>query len=180
MNNISTFRMWAPVGLICFCLLFHPIPVTSQIVSNKHEVRTEITIRSSPAAVWGMLTDVDNYPDWHPYIKKIEGKLSPKSKIKVTYKKDDTREGTFSAYIIDNEVNKQLSWGGSLDFIFRAKHYYSIEAVGTDSVRLIQGEYWRGIFGGMYGKKIYRDTARKFELMNQKLKEILEKKSGGL
>jgi hypothetical protein len=160
-----------------FSYLFNSMPVTSQTISNKHEVRTEITIKASPAAVWGMLTDVDNYPDWHPYIKKIEGNLSPKSKIKVTYQKDDTREGRFSAYIIDNEVNKQLSWGGSLGFIFRAKHYYTIETVGTDSVRLIQGEYWRGSFGGMYGKKIYRDTARKFELMNRKLKDILEKKS---
>ena len=175
----TTYCKATLLSFVFISFLFSSIPVSSQTISNKHEVRTEITIRSSPAAVWGMLTDVDNYPDWHPYIKKIEGKLSPKSKIKVTYKKDDTREGTFSAYIIDNEVNKQLSWGGSLGFIFRAKHYYSIEAVGTDSVRLIQGEYWRGIFGGMYGKKIYRDTARKFELMNQKLKEILERKSGG-
>ena len=175
----TTYYKATLLSFVFISFLFSSIPVSSQTFSNKHEVRTEITIRSSSAAVWGMLTDVDNYPDWHPYIKKIEGKLSPKSKIKVTYKKDDTREGKFSAYMIDNEVNKQLSWGGSLGFIFRAKHYYSIEAVGPDSVRLIQGEYWRGIFGGMYGKKIYRDTARKFELMNQKLKEILERKSGG-
>lgn len=176
--NIKRYNETALLSIMWLSFLFNSMPVTSQTITNKHEVRTEIIIKSSPAAVWRMLTDIDKYPEWHPYIKKIEGKLDQKSKIKVTYKKNDSREGTFSAYIIENEVNKQLSWGGSLGFIFRTKHYYSIEAVGTDSVRLIQGEYWRGIFGRMYGKKIYRDTARKFELMNHKLKDILERKSG--
>jgi len=160
--------------------LFISVLAISQTSSNKHEVITQITIKSSPAEVWSMLTDLEKYPDWHPYIKKIEGKLDKKTKIKVTYKKNDTQEGAFPAYIIDNEVNKKLSWGGSLGFIFRAKHYYIIEAVGADSVKLIQGEFWRGIFGGMYGKKIYVDTAHKFELMNKKMKYILENKSSTL
>ena len=179
MNN-SNYRITALLSFMWISFLFNSMSMKSQTIANHHEVITQITIKSSPAEVWSMLTDVDKYPEWHPYIKKIEGKLDKQSKIKVTYKKNDTEEGVFSAYIIDNEVNKKLSWGGSLGFIFNAKHYYSIEAVGTDSVKLIQGEYWRGVFGGMYGKKIYVDTARKFELMNNKLKFILENKAGAL
>jgi hypothetical protein len=158
-------------------LLFISMPIQSQTVSNKHEVVTEITIKSTPAKVWNMLTDFANYPEWHPYLKKIVGKPAKGTQIKVTYKKTDLQDGTFSAYILDNEPNRFLSWGGSVGFIFRAKHYYRIESIGNDSVKLIQGEYWRGIFGGMYGKKIYEDTTRKFELMNKKLKDILENKS---
>jgi hypothetical protein len=173
MSN-SSYRITALLSFSLVNLLFNSIPVISQTISNKHEVLTQITIKSSPAEVWSMLTDVEKYPEWHPYIKKIEGKLDRKSKIKVTYKKSDTEDGVFSAYMLDNEVNKKLSWGGSLGFIFRAKHYYIIEAVGADSVKLIQGEYWRGILGGIYGKKIYENTTRKFELMNNKLKYILE------
>lgn len=179
MNN-SNYRITALLSFMWISFLFNSMSMKSQTIANHHEVITQITIKSSPAEVWSMLTDVDKYPEWHPYIKKIEGKLDKQSKIKVTYKKNDTEEGVFSAYIIDNEVNKKLSWGGSLGFIFNAKHYYSIEAVGTDSVKLIQGEYWRGVFGGMYGKKIYVDTARKFELMNNKLKFILENKADAL
>jgi|GEM_PF-935988 len=163
--------------ILCVFLLFISMPIQSQTVSNKHEVVTEITIKSTPAKVWNMLVDFGNYPDWHPYLKKIEGKPVKGSKIKVTYKKNDTQDGVFSAYIMENETNKLLSWGGSAGFIFRARHYYRIEPIGNDSVKLIQGEYWKGIFGGTYGKKIYKDSARKFELMNKKLKDILENKS---
>jgi len=179
MNN-SSLRITALRSFIWVSFLLFNMSAKSQTICNKHEVITQITLKSNPTEVWNMLTDIEKYPDWHPYIIKIEGKLDSKSKIKVTYKKNDTQEGVFSAYIIDNEVNKKLSWGGSLGFIFKAKHYYIIEAVGTDSVKLTQGEYWRGIFGGMYGKKIYIDTARKFELMNNKLKLVLENKSGAL
>jgi hypothetical protein len=160
--------------------LFISMPIVSQTYSNEHGVVTQITIKSTPAEVWHMLTDIGDYPNWHPYIRKIEGKLEKNSKIKVTYKKNDTEDAVFSAYIIDNEPNKMLSWGGSLGFIFRAKHYYKIEALGKDSVKLVQGEYWKGIFGGKYGKKIYVNTTRKFELMNNKLKQILESKSNAL
>jgi hypothetical protein len=152
------------------------MPVKSQTYSNKHEVVTQIIIESTPDEVWSMLVNFEKYPDWHTYIKKIEGKPVKKTKIKVTYKKNDTMDAVFSAYIIDNDPNKILSWGGSLGFIFRAKHYFIIEVINNNSVKLIQGEYWRGIFGGMYGKNIYVDTTRKYELMNNKLKQILENK----
>lgn len=155
-------------------LLFISMPAIAQTISDKHKVQTQITIKTTPEKVWKVLTDFEKYPEWHPYIIKIDGNLKKKSKIKVTYKKNDHEEGVFSAYIIENEANKKLSWGGSLGFIFRAKHYYTIEPVGNDSIKFTQGEYWKGIFGGMYGKKIYEDTTRKFELMNRKLKDVLE------
>jgi len=173
--NCTLYKAIPQLKFLLLSLFWISIPVLSQTISSKHEVITQITIKTTPAEVWNMLIDVDKYPDWHPYIKKIEGRLEKRAQIKVTYKKNDTQDAVFSAYIIDMEPNRMLSWGGSLGFIFRAKHYYRIELVNDDSIKLIQGEYWRGIFGGMYGKKIYVDTARKFELMNNKLKQMLEK-----
>jgi len=170
----SLYKILFPIAPLLF-LFGITIPLLSQTTSNKHEVITQITIKTTPAEVWNTLLDIDKYPDWHPYIKKIEGRMEKNASIKVTYKKNDVQDAVFSAFIIDLEPTKMLSWGGSLGFIFRAKHYYKIETVQGDSVKLIQGEYWRGIFGGMYGKKIYVDTTRKFEQMNNKLKQILEK-----
>jgi hypothetical protein len=163
------------LNILLVLLLIISMPIMSQPVANKNEVVTEIILKSTPDKVWNMLTDFANYPNWHPFLKKIDGKPVKGTKIKVTYVKDDTHDGTFSAYILDCEPTRLLSWGGSAGFIFRAKHYFKIESIGNDSVKLTQGEYWRGIFGGMYGRKIYVDTGHKFELMNMKLKVILEK-----
>jgi len=167
-------RLQSLKGIAWIFSLLISISGMAQTISDKHEVQTQITINTTAEKAWKVLTDFEKYPEWHPYISKIEGNLKKKSKIKVTYKKNDHEDGVFSAYIIENEENKKLSWGGSLGFIFRAKHYYMIEPIGIDSIKFTQGEYWKGIFGGMYGKKIYEDTTRKFELMNCKLKEMLE------
>jgi hypothetical protein len=171
----SFYRVLFPIATLLLSLFCISIPMLSQTTSNKHEVITQIRIKTTSAEVWNVLMDIDKYPEWHPYIRKIEGRMEKNSRIKVTYRKTDVQDAVFSAYIIDMEPTKILSWGGSLGFIFRAKHYYKIEAVQGDSVKLIQGEYWRGIFGGIYGKKIYVDTAKKFEQMNNKLKQMLEK-----
>lgn len=158
-------------------LLLTSVPVMSQAVkSTKNEVVTEIIIRSTPREIWNILTDFEKYPQWHPYIKTIEGELKKRRKIKVTYKKNDSAFAKFSAYIIDYKPDSILSWGGSLGFIFRAKHYFIIQPVTGDRVKFIQGEYWKGLFGGMYGKKIYLDVTPKFEAMDRKLKSMLEKK----
>jgi hypothetical protein len=41
---------------------------------------------------------------------------------------------------------------------------------------MIHGEYWKGIFGKTYGKKIYKSVFEKFSAMNAKMKELLEEK----
>lgn len=87
--NYIRYRRIILKGIMWVSLLSVSMPVITQTISNKHEVVTQITIKSSPAEVWDMLTDVEKYPGWHPYIKKIEGSLDKKTKIKVTYKKND-------------------------------------------------------------------------------------------
>lgn len=35
------------------------------------EIVTEIEINSTPKRVWKVLTEVNNYPKWNPFIKSI-------------------------------------------------------------------------------------------------------------
>lgn len=152
----------------------HMACLKSQVFAHANEVRTEILIHSKPEKVWNILTDFNQYSQWHPYITHIQGKLKKGKQLKVTYLDKDNKLKKFSAYVLDLDTNKTLSWGGSLGFIFRAKHYFMIEEVNDSTVKFIQGEYWRGMFGKGYGKKIYEQTFNKFNAMNERLKQMAE------
>jgi len=156
------------------CLLLYPIAGNSQILCTPNEIRTEIIINTSAAEAWQLLTDFDAYANWHPYILQVEGNIALKEKIKVTTIDADSTTDQFSAFILVFEPNYQLAWGGSLGFIFSAKHYYIIEPINDNQILFVQGEYWHGLFGNNYGKKIYLETYQKFIAMNEKMKSLLE------
>jgi len=46
-------------------------------------VSSEIDIAASPERVWAILTNLEDYPRWNPFIPGIEGELSPGSSIRV-------------------------------------------------------------------------------------------------
>jgi uncharacterized protein YndB with AHSA1/START domain len=39
------------------------------------ELSTEIEIDAPPADVWRVLSDSEAYPEWNPFIRKLEGDL---------------------------------------------------------------------------------------------------------
>jgi hypothetical protein len=82
----------------------------------------------------------------------------------------------FKAKVLELKPNDTFSWRGSVGFIFRAKHYFILIPIDEHHTKMIQGEYWKGLFGKSYGKKIYKSVFEKFDTMNVKMKELLEKK----
>lgn len=147
---------------------------TAQSFCTPKEVRTEIIILASAERVWDLLTNTAEYKNWHPYITEVKGELKLHKKIKVHTINKQKEPGSFSAYILEFAPAKELSWGGSLGFLFRAKHYFKIQVINDGSVLFTQGEYWRGWFGKSFGKKIYKDTYENFTVMNQNMKLVLE------
>jgi len=147
----------------------------SQISCTPSEVRTEIIINSTPHRIWKILTDTKNYPSWNPYIFEIKGGIIPGKFVKFRMK-GNPKERKFSAKILDFKNDTSWAWGGGLLFLFKARHYFLLEQIDNDHTRLIQGEYWRGLFGNSYGKGVYKDACENFQKMNKKLKDFVEHK----
>lgn len=110
-------------------------------------IETEIAIKAPPETVWATLTDFPAYPNWNPFIQKIEGTGAVGEKLTAEMHPLHMESAqTFSPKLLVVEPNKELRWLGKLGIpaIFDGEHYFEIEATETGS-RLVNGERFRGL-----------------------------------
>jgi hypothetical protein len=142
------------------------------------EIKTEIYIRATPEKIWKILTDFGNYPSWNPFIRSISGIVGVGKKIRVRLEPPEARGMTFKPEVLALETNKEFRWIGHLFFpgLFDGEHKFELvdNVNGTTTFR--QSEILNGILVPVFKKMIDVNTTNGFNLMNQKLKELAEKK----
>jgi len=139
------------------------------------EVKTEILINATPEKVWETLTNFDNYPTWNPFIKSIKGEVKVGNKIMVSIQPPNSKAMTFKPRVLAIEANKELCWLGHLLFtgLFDGEHKFELIDNGNGTTTFKQSEKFKGIFVGLLN---LQNTKKGFEAMNEKLKELAERK----
>ena len=135
------------------------------------ELQTSIEIQAEPERVWEVLTDGAAYPEWNPFIRRLEGALEPGGKLEVRIEPPDRRAMTFRPRVLTVEPNRELRWLGSLLFrgLFDGEHALLIEPLGAARVRFVQRERFTGALVPFFGKGLAA-TRVGFERMNLALK----------
>jgi hypothetical protein len=142
------------------------------------EIRTEIEINETAEKVWNVLTSFDSFPDWNPFIKRIEGELKIGAQLKVYMEPPCGKGMTFKPIIKKVNPNVELRWLGRLILlgIFDGEHIFEIEKIDGTKVRFIHRENFSGVLVPLFWKQLNTVTRRGFELMNKSLKERIEAK----
>ena len=134
------------------------------------ELRTEIEFDGTPEGVWAVLADLPAYPEWNPFIEKIDGELRVGGKLDVRLQPVDERGITLHPTVLAAEPGRELRWLGHLMVpgIFDGEHRFRIEEAGPGRVRFVQSERFGGILLPFLWRKI-RDggTAKGFRAMNE-------------
>lgn len=143
----------------------------------KKEIRTEITIEATPNRVWEVLTRFENYPNWNPFIKSLQGEVKVGKKIIVRLEPPGAKGMTFKPKVLAFEPNNQFKWIGRLIFhgLFDGEHRFELIDNGNGTTTFIQAEKFSGILVRMLSKMLDGSTTNGFNAMNQKLKEEAEK-----
>lgn len=138
------------------------------------EIRTEITIQATPEKVWNILTNLNAYPAWNPFITSITGKTERGSKLTVKIKPTDGKAMTFKPTVLTAKKNQELSWLGSLFFkgLFDGEHKFELIDHGNGTLTFVQSEKFKGILVGIFNME---KTESGFNAMNRKLKAEAEK-----
>ena len=141
-------------------------------------LETKIQIKASPEKIWSILTDLDQYTNWNPFITKAIGKVQVNEKLNVSISPPNGKKMIFKPTVKSVIENHKFSWLGQFIFpgIFDGEHIFIIEE-NKNGCLLIQKEYFSGLLVPLVWKNMENNTREGFELMNNSLKQRAENTS---
>ncbi|MBP1617950.1 MAG: hypothetical protein H6Q14_1777 [Bacteroidetes bacterium] len=145
-------------------------------------IKSKICIQASPADVWNVLVDFKRYPQWNPFILSLTGTVAENQKIEARIKPVDGSAMTFKPTVLRFVEHRTICWEGHLFFkgLFDGRHSFELLENGDGTTTFIQSETFSGILVPLFSDTIENKTLKGFHLMNQKLKEQVERNSDNL
>jgi hypothetical protein len=135
----------------------------------------EIEIEATPEAVWAVLADTASYPDWNPFVRRLEGELREGERLEARIAPPGGREMTFKPVVLAAQPGRELRWLGRLllPHLFDGEHSFRLERLDDGRTRFVQSESFSGLLVPLLRSSLEK-TRRGFEEMNAALKERVE------
>lgn len=140
------------------------------------KLETTITIDATTAQVWQVLTMFEQFPNWNPFIIKLEGQPQVGAQLEAHLKIGDRPAQVFQPKVLVYEPEREFRWLGKLFVrgLFDGEHYFQLQPLPGGRTKLLHGERFSGLLAGPVLRMIEADTRRGFEAMNKALKNTVE------
>lgn len=141
-------------------------------------VSSSIVLPASAEKSWEVLTDFAKYPQWNPYLPRVEGALKPGERISFTLVAETFEKPLdLTARLIEVRAPEEIYWEGTLGIrgLHDTRHVFRLEPMVTGSTRLVHFEEFRGVLALLLPERERRmaQTKRAFESMNNALQKRL-------
>jgi hypothetical protein len=139
-------------------------------------ISTSIEIKAHPSKVWFYLTDFESYPQWNPFITRVEGEVKKGSRVKIRVEPPGGRAMTFKPTILEYESRRKIRWLGHLLFpgLFDGEHRFELTPNANGTTTLTHSESFRGILVPLFKKQLDNNTLKGFKEMNLALRKRVE------
>ncbi len=137
--------------------------------------RVEITATTNIAApadrTWRVLTDTASYPQWNPFVRRLEGTLTPGQRIEVDLQQGDSKAHTLQPRVVEVKPGQSFTWLGHVGMpgIFDARHRFSVEPTADGASQLVQHETLSGVLTPLLRRMLTRETPIAFAALNDAL-----------
>ncbi|GAB4528982.1 MAG: SRPBCC domain-containing protein [Anaerolineae bacterium] len=139
-------------------------------------IKTSIVIQASAEQVWTILTNLDAYVDWNPFIVLAKGDLVVGQPFQLR-RAGDVTGGAGDAVVSTIDTHDHtLSWttwwiNSSL---LKIEHSFMIEAIDADFIRFLQHETLSGLIPLIWQSGRLDNRQSYMESMNKALKQTAE------
>jgi hypothetical protein len=142
-------------------------------------IKTSIVIRASAEYVWTILTNLDAYVDWNPYIVLARGDLVIGQPFRLRRAGDVTGNvggAVVSAINTDDHTLSWITWWIH-SRLLKTEYSFMIEAIDASSVLFLQHETLSGLIPVVW-RSGHLDNRRSYMAsMNKALKNVAENRN---
>jgi hypothetical protein len=132
-------------------------------------------ISAAPERVWAVLTDFASFPQWNPFLVKMEGELRVGSRLTLTIKAPEMRPVTFHPRVLTVSPGREIRWRGvtGVRGLFDGVHSLTVEPLSDGRSRFRTHEDVSGMLLPFLGKVMSR-SQQGFEQLARAVKERAE------
>ena len=139
-------------------------------------IETGIDIAAPRWRVWQVLTDVDRYPAWNPFVTSVEGVLRDGSKLRVRVEPPGRKAMTVEPTVVALAQERELRWRGRLlvPGLLDGGQAFRLEG-RAGGCRFRQAVRFSGVLAPLLGAGLLEATRRGCEAMNAALEARAER-----
>lgn len=141
----------------------------------KYQLHSEIDIDASPEVVWAVLSDLDGYHEWNPFVVSAKGTVAVGERLTNRIEPPGGKGMTFKPTVTVVEADQVFEWLGRLGVpgIFDGRHRFELEATASGT-HFTQSEFFNGALVRFLKGSLDDHTRKGFEAMNRALKDRAE------
>jgi hypothetical protein len=140
------------------------------------KVHTQIDIDAPIRKVWDLISDLNNYADWNPFVVMGKGPVREGERVTVRAQPEGARATTFHPVITALVPERELRWLGHLILpgLVDGEHIHILEPLGENRTRYIHDDEFSGLLVPVVWPWLETATYKGFEKMNVALKKRAE------
>jgi hypothetical protein len=148
----------------------------------RHELHTEITIDAPPETVWDVVTDLNQYAQWNPFIVSAAGEVAVGKRLTNRMVPPAGKAMTFKPTVTEVDTGQTFEWLGRLGLpgVFDGRHRFDLSPTPDGGTRVVHSEQFSGVLVRFMRKSLDTQTKQGFEVMNTALKTRAEDYAGNL
>lgn len=139
---------------------------------------TEVMIAAPAGCVFRILTEVERYAEWNPFIVSAQGKVAPGEKLNIRIRPPGKPEQPYVVEVLRVIPDREFVWLGHMKLpgLLDGTHIFELLPEGVDRVRLVHREEFRGLLVPLVWRVFLNTRMREgFEALNRSLKEVAER-----
>ncbi|MFO8100548.1 MAG: SRPBCC domain-containing protein [Dehalococcoidia bacterium] len=139
-------------------------------------IETRTQVQAPPDKVWSILTDLENYASWNPFITRARGELLPGNKLEIHRTVPGGKPMIVHPTVTSIVPGRQLVWTEKtrIPRCFDVDHIFEVHPAGDNVSTLVQRKVFRGMLVPFVWSSLPQSTRITLEEINEALRARAE------